>query len=284
VDVDAEEVGKWAKLSRAAREAKARNAELEKQVAELSGHKPAAEKAGTVERLIGEGKLIEALEAAGVDIEKAFAQWVEKGEGAPASAGPPKELIELQAKYDAIEKRLKDEDDKTAKDDEAAKAQAIEEGRTSTIKGIADTIATDTARWARCAKDPAEASADAFSIAVEKVKALGRAVTDAEAKELFEKSLDQAEAGYKALAEKFYVPETTPVRSRWRPAAATVAPSGDAVPARDSSPVAERKVAVTLDGQRGSLKTPSTESRGKLTEAEAKAKALESIRAMKRGK
>lgn len=280
IDADADEVGKWAKLARTNREAKATIAQLTKERDELAALKPTADKAGAVEKLIKEGKFVEAAQAAGHDVEKLFAQWVESGEAAPAANGPPKELVEAQAKLDAIEKRLKDADDAKAKDDETAKTAAQEAQRAETVAGIATMIATDGARWARCAKDPAEASNDAFHIAVEKVKTLGRAVTDAEAKELFEKSLDQAEVGYKALAEKWDVPELPRRPAR----AATVAPDiRDYLPAsRESSPVAERKPAVTLDGQRGALRSASTETKGKLTEAEAKAKALASIRAMKR--
>lgn len=309
---DQDELGKWAGLRRQLREtttklteANAKAAEHERKVAELEQLRPVADKAGTVEKLVKEGKLVAAMQAAGVELEQAFAQWVEESEGKATPSAPSQELIDLKAKYDAIEARLKGEDDAKAKADEDAKAKANDAGRADVLKGLNDKITADGARWVRCAKEPGEAADSALSVAQEKARAVVQqravakgidlskpltaeqaaavSVTDAEATELFDLALDAVEAEYKALAEKFHIPEAPRVRP------ATVPHIGDylrkpADPNRDSSPVAERKVAVTLDGQRGSLRTPKEmETRGKLTADEAKAKALRAIRSMRSG-
>jgi hypothetical protein len=285
VNVDAEDIGKWGKLQRQARELKskltaadARAAEFEK---ELGALRPAADKGSAVEKLVKEGKLTEAMKVAGLEAEAAFAQWVEDSEGKPAAAGPPKELLDLQARVDALDALKKAEDDAKKAADAEQLTVAQQAQRAEVVKGLTDKITADGARWARCGKEPGEAAEDAIGVAREKAKLLGRAVTDAEAEELLDKALDAVEAGYKALAEKFYIPEAPKPRFGARPA--TVAKGKDDVLARESSPVVERKVAVTLDGQRGSLRAPATETKGKLSEAEAKAKALASIRAMRRG-
>lgn len=283
VDIDAEDLGKWAGLGRNLREVRgkltaseAKLVEYEKKISELEGLRPVADKGGNVERLVKEGKHLEAMKAAGADLEAAFAQWVADNDGAAAPTAPPKELIELQARFDALEAKAKAEDEAKGKETEAEKVAAFEAGKQAVVKDLSDKIASDSKRWARCGKEPAEAANDALQVAVEKVKALGRNVTDAEAVELYDKALDQVEAGYKALAEKFYIAEAPRVRPT------SIAQVTDYLRARESSPVAERKPAVTLDGQRGSLRSPATETKGKLTEAEAKAKALASIRSMKR--
>jgi len=283
VNVDPEELGKWAKLTRTARELRSTLAEkdtvlkaLEQKVADLEQRTPLADRAATVERLAKEGKLVDAMKAAGVELEQAFAQWVEESEGKSTPSAPPAELVDLKAKYDALEARFKAADDEKTKAADDEKVQAAEAGKASVLKGLNEKITAEGARWVRCAKEPETASQDALNVTVEKVKALKRAVTDEEAAELFDKALDAVESEYKALGEKFYIPEAK------RPA--TIRPIGDYLPKRDSSPVAERKVAVTLDGQRGSLRTSTTETKGKLTAEEAKAKALASIRSMTAGR
>jgi hypothetical protein len=281
-------------------EATARGAELEKKIADFDQLRPLADKHGEVSRLLKEGKHVEAMKAAGVELEQAFAQWVEENENNPAPAGPSKELVELQAKYDAIAARLKGEDDEKTKATEDAKTKAAEQRRAGVVKEISDKIASDGARWVRCAKDSAEASETALNVVQEKAReiikeraeaqgfdlskltaeqAAAIAISDKEADELFGLALDAVEAEYKALADKFHVPEVK------RPASATVRPIGDyfrkdGSSNRDSSTGSERKVAVTLDGTRGSLRTPKEqETRGKLSAGDAKAKALASIRA-----
>jgi uncharacterized membrane protein len=306
---DAEKLTEWATLKRQLREANTKLTEVtskateaEKRAAELESLRGVADKAGTVERLTKEGKHLEAAKAAGLELEQAFAQWVEESEGKPGKAEVPQDVLDKLARVEAIEKRLQADDEAKAKADQEAKERAGGEQRAGMLKGFADKIAAEGSKWVRCAKDPAEASEHALAVVHEKARTVlaGRAadkgydlakltaeqaaeiaITDTEAAELFDLSLDAVEAEYKGLGEKFYVPE--PVRER----PATIRPIGDylkkhqADPNRESSPVVERKAAVTLDGQRGSLRTPKElESRGRLTADEAKAKALRSIRSM----
>lgn len=310
---DQDKLGEWADLRRQLREAtskataaETKAAEHAAKVAELEQLRGGADKAGAVEKLVKEGKLVAAMQAAGVELEAAFAQWVEESEGKAAPAAPSQELLDLKAKYDAIEARLKGEDDAKKAAEEDAKKRGDESGRAEVLKGLSDKITAEGARWVRCAKEPGEASDSALSVAQEKARdvvakraaekgidltkpltaeqARAVSVTDAEATELFDLALDAVEAEYKALAEKFYIAEAPRVRP------ATVPHIGDYLrkpgsPPRDSSTGSERKAAVTLDGQRGSLRTPKEqETRGKLTADEAKAKALRAIRSMQAGR
>lgn len=300
----------WAGLQRRLRETTAKLTEanskvsdFEKRLADLETLRPVADKAGAVDKLLKEGKLVDAAKAAGIELEQAFAQWVEESEGkAGTPAAPPKELTDLVDKYNALEARLKAADDAKTKDADDARTKAGEAQRAATLKGLTDKVTAEGSRWVRCAKEPAEASEHALGVATEKAAAIIKeraeakgydlaniapeqareiALSDDEATELFDLSLDAVEGHYKALADKFHVPE--PKR------AATVRPIGDyfrrreADPNRDSSTGGERKVAVTLDGQRGSLRGPKeTETRGKLDAGAAKTKALASIRALSR--
>lgn len=309
VPIDGAKLGEWAKLNRTIRETSAKltesatkNADLERRLAELEGFRDPATKATEIGKLVSEGKQLEAMRLAGVKLEDAFAQWVEDNENNPAPSKPPAELLELKAKYDELAARAAREDDAKKKADEDAANQSAQAQHTETTKGLADKIATDAARWPRCGKEPGEAAEDALGIASEKAKAVIAAragehgidlskaltadqrklveLTDAEANELLDLSLDAAEAGYKALAEKYHV--APPARST-----ATVRRiedyfRKDVASTRDGSPVAERKVAVTLDGQRGSLRTArGQETKGKLSEADARTRALASARSLR---
>jgi hypothetical protein len=275
VNIDPGELGKWSKVSKAKRAAETELAAAKTRIAELEALKPSADRSSTWDKLKAEGKFLEALKSTGLTKDEQytlFEQWSKAPADDSEPAPVPAEFTDLRARFDALEAAKKADDEARTKRDQEAKSQANERDRAEALNQIQKTIEGDASRWARCAKDPETARLDAAKVAAEKVRALGRPINEAEFDEISRAALDVMEGHYKALADKFYIPEAK--RS------ATVRPIRDYI--RDSSPVAERKTAVTLDGNRGSLRTPATETKGRLTEAEAKAKAMASIKAMTR--
>ncbi len=265
-DLPADEVKRWSSLQRANREAKEKITALEKERDELAALKPTAEKNSALDAHIKEGKMLAAAQAAGIDIEAAFSEWMADEE--KATSGPlPKELIQLTEKISKLEAE-REEELKARKAAEETQAKTSAEKATQAVNDfLADTVkqdaASDSPKWRRVAREP-EAANEALGIVRAAVNKLGRAVTDGEAEKLISAAFDQLEEHYKGLAERYALDEVPPPGRRIRDTS------------RVREPVASRTV--TIDNNRGSIRRPTQAETGFKTFKEIKAELMAGTR------
>lgn len=229
--------------------------ELEK--IDVNGLREKASKFEAIEKAPNELRKLEAL---GIDIDKVVTQAMEEGKD-PAVAA--KRAAEAAIKEET--KRLEDEIENLKKDRETDKMQATAteqaEAKAALVGQFGEMAKTDVTRWPYAAKLGSEAAGDAYAVAESAMKALGRAVSDVEARQIMEASLDQVDAYHRDRAKLYGVSQD---------------------PTRESARTRPPRTITGDIRSSGGPSAPSSPSRKFVTAEQAKQEAIERIRAARR--
>lgn len=285
--VDPKAVAHIARLSKEAREARAKNAALEAAIKEAEAKaastpaelKAKAERLDRLEAAKAAGKHLDVLKELGVEFEAIIQAQLDKDPDAPASPEAVKALEEIEKlKAKDAERDKADADKKAAEAADAAKAA---QARAATY--IGDKMKSDPTRWELCAKADgkdgrenaieevfAAVAKKANAIAAEK-KANGEAddwrPSKEEADAMVVEALDLAEAWLDAKG-KLYTRQNTSVVQRSTRHGGLELTSSD-IDAKTSAP--------TLGNERGPTRT-LTRPRTQMTAREARERYRASLR------
>lgn len=264
VDISADELKRFASLSKASRLAKERIKELEAKLAAGEGNKTAAERLAAFEAAKSSGKRLDALKAIGMDsVEELDALIAEAMAVTPDVPNPA--LDAMKGELDAVKKRLEDEDKAKADADVKAKEAQTAAAKATVTAVVEGMVKADAAKFPRVAKAGAKATAKIVDAVTDAARKLGRAVSDEEANKLFTLAIEEQESEYKALVDELYIPETQPAT---RPVGRTRPIKEVDVGAVDT---------LTIDNKRGTVRS-TPEPKVYTTAKEAKRLVLERMK------
>lgn len=275
VDINEDDLKRWSRLANENRTLRERVAAAEKDRPDVEGLRARASKLDAFDGHVKAGKHLEAAKAIGLDLEAAFAEWMQTEQ----QQQTPPEVRELQAKLAALEaeREERSKQSKAAEEQEAAAQQRRhqEAARAEFAKRIEEDAKSTAPKYPHCAAAP-DAAQDVLVIAQKAASAartkLGRNLNDAEVEQLMATSLVTLEAHYKALAERL---------GKVTPPPAAGGGNGASSSTRDADPVA-RPTSMTIDSRRGSLTQPQSVTPKYETAEAAKKRILEAARARNR--
>lgn len=234
-------------LSREAREAKAARTAAEAKVAE-------AEPLLKAKALIAAGKHREAMTALGIDLNAAVAaELAEPGSNVEPTA-EAKALADMAAELKAV----KDAEAARVERDKQTDAERAKSAQDADVKAVTAFVGTEAKKYVYLSRNPTWVK-DAYEGAIDAHEALtktGKALTDADRRNLVIAALDEAEDGH-AKNAKLYAPAV----------AATTLATNSQVP---SPPTPSARPTTFTADLRGGTSTPVAKQRTRMTFEQAK--------------